>query len=113
MKKILLVATMILVGVGSAAAREHHPHFWHGPAPVRAEREPVRHLALEAFWGGLAGSAIGSYIVTGQYRPVPVSDVSCVVLRSRTNGSIVKKCVSADSVRTWTWQDVYDVLYVE
>lgn len=111
MKKIWLVLFLSIFSTTSVMAMPRH---YHGH-PVPAARKVPAHRPgnWESFFSGLAGSAIGSYIVASQYQPTIYSDTRCVILKSRMNGQIIKKCVNLANSENWVRQDVYDILYVE
>lgn len=58
----------------------------------------------DSFWGGLVGSAIGSYIVASQIQPQVRSTKHCYIMVSRYTGRVTKKCADAE---------VYDILYID
>lgn len=108
MKKFLLGLFLAMFCIPSvlAAPRPGRPGF------VRAGhhhliRKPSHHVhyhSAASFWGGVAGSVIGSYLAVNQYQPQVYSSRHCYVSVSRFTGRVIKKCADTE---------VSDILYID
>lgn len=118
MKKFGVVLLMLLISVSAAEARYWH----HGGSYWRRGYHHRDHIPVVA--AGLAGMAVGGYVVSNQYRNTiiypnqyrntiiqpnqyypPEDEKQCFVMVSKSTGNVTKKCVNSSNN--------YEILYVD
>ena len=109
---LLLASFCFSTAFAAPGHRKQRPAPPHHPAPVVVKNHH-HHDSWKTFFAGLIGSAIGSYIVTNQYQSTTQPDSHCVVMQSRRNGNIVRKCFTVTNSTNWQSQNVYDILYID
>jgi len=114
-KKIIVMFLISLCMVSNADARlyggRHHirPHG-HPPVIVRHSHSDIGGILA----AGVIGTVIGSVMASNTQNTISyVPSDRCVVLRSRYDGRIVRRCYKASVCSQNCNDDVYDILYID
>ncbi len=116
-KKCIAVFMMSLFFVSSASAKPHGGH--HQPPSPRGHPSVVVKHSHSNIGGilaaGVVGTVIGSLIASNSNQNINSysSSSRCVVLRSRYDGHIVKRCYESPVCSRNCGEDVYDILYID
>lgn len=119
MKKLGVVLLTLLMSVSMAEARYWH----HGGSYWRRGYHHRDHIPVVVA-AGVAGMAVGGYVVSNQYRNTfiqpnqyrntvvqpnqyypPEDEKQCFVMVSKSTGNVTKKCVNSSNN--------YEILYVD
>ncbi len=114
LKKCMTAVVLSLFFVSSANAglrgSRHHivPHRW-PPVVVKHSHSNLGEILA----AGVVGTVIGSMIASNQNSVSYTSSNKCVVLRSRYDGHLVKRCYEEPVCSRSCGDDVYDILYID
>ncbi len=112
-EKCVAVVMISLCFVSSADARAHKGQSLppHGRPPVVVKHSHGNVGGILA--AGVVGTVVGSIIASNQNTVSYTPASRCVVLRSRYDGHVVKRCYETPVCSRTCGEDVYDILYID